>query len=328
MNLLTWLSLLRVPILFWLIYGPGLIYLMWPKTPLSGSFADLGPVQFFFAAAALWCAAVALAATSNLVLLYGRQRIEPSDGARAGAQARPVLSSDWVILAALLPSSVTIGFLAWSAPQFDPLDRSLGVYALLALAALAVIFVLTVLLVWLALLFTTPYEDVAAPPEVILPLRWVPRAEKVYRAQRPARIFHAVSGRAGHRLAPWLGPGYLDPRHGGLLPGHNLALLLLLGHLALYAIGGISVAYSGSVYRDNATPVIGGFASALAFILLLLMLAVWLFGALAFFLDRWRIPVLAPFVVAALFFSLWGSQDHYFPVIVREQPVRRPARPT
>ncbi|MGD0002534.1 MAG: hypothetical protein ABSE21_20755, partial [Bryobacteraceae bacterium] len=79
MNFLYWLSLLRVPIFFWLVYGPGLILLMQPGMSLSRGFADLTLGQFLFVAAALWCSSTSLAATINLVLLYGPRRIGHTD---------------------------------------------------------------------------------------------------------------------------------------------------------------------------------------------------------------------------------------------------------
>lgn len=317
MNFLYWLSLLRVPIFFWLIYGPGLILLMQPGMSLSRGFADLTRGQFLFVAAALWCSSTSLAATINLVLLYGPRRI--------GRPDQPAPSSGRVILAASLPSAATVCFLAWTAPQLDPGHRSVWLYALLALASLAIVLLATIALLWLALRFAAPVEGLRAPAEVILPLSWVPGAEQAYQAQSLTPRLHAAGHRLSRRIARWLGPGYSDPRGGGLLYGHALSGFLVFNYLVIYAIGGTSVTFHGTVQHGVVTPVIGHFASALAFIVIILTLLGWVLGALAFFLDRWRVPVLTPFVLLAALLAFWSSQDHYFPVTSSPRPPARPS---
>src|SRR5207248_388959 len=52
----------------------------------------------------------------------------------------------------------------------------------------------------------------------------------------------------------------------------------------------------------------------LACVLLLVMLICWNGAALAFFLDRFRIPVLSVFVALALAAAQWPQSDHYFDV--------------
>ncbi len=317
MNFLCWLSLLRVPIFFWLLYGPGLILLMQPGMSLSRGFADLTPWQFFFVAAALWCASTSLAATINLVLLYGPRRI--------GLPDRRPPSSGGVFLAALAPSAASVCFLVLTAPQLDPGHRSVWLYALLALASLTIVLLETIALLWLALRFGAPPESARPPAEMILPLRWVPGAQRAYQARPLTPRLHAAGRRLSSRLARWLGPGYLDPRGKGLLSGHALSAFLAFEYVVLYAIGGTSVTFHGSVQRGVVTPVIGDFASALAFIVIILTLLGWVLGALAFFLDRWRVPVLTPFVLLAALLAFWSSQDHYFPVFSHG---RSPARPS
>lgn len=316
MNPLYWLSLLRVPIFFWLLYGPGLILLMQPNMSLARGFADLTPWQFLFVAAALWSAATSLAASINLVLLYGPRRI--------GLPDRHPPSSGWVILATSIPSAATVCFLVWTAPQLDPPNRPVWLYALIALAALALVLLETIALIWLALRLDDPHDAAAAPAEMILPLAMVPGAQRAYQARPPTPRLHAAGRRFSHRLARFLGPGYVDPVHGGFLSGHALSTFLALGYAVIYAIGGTSVTFHGSVRHGDATPVIGQIASALAFIVILLTLLGWVLGALSFLLDRWRVPVLAPFVLLAAVTAFWSSQDHYFPVFPASTPLARP----
>ena len=317
MSFLYWLSLLRVPMLFWLIYGPGLILLMQPDMSLSRGFADLTPWQFLFVACALWCSANSLAATANLVLLYGPQRIGRT------YHRRP--ASRWVLLASLIPCAATVCFLVLTAPQLDPEHRSAWVYALLAVVSLAIILVVTIILLWIGLRVAAPQEGVRVPVDLILPMSWVPGAEKAYQAQALSPRLHAAGNRLSRRVARWLGPGYLNQRNGTLLHGHALSAFLAGGYAVLYCIGGTSVTFHGSVHHGVVTPTIGSIASALAFIVIILTLLGWVLGALAFLLDRWRIPVLAPFVLLAVLMATWTSRDHFFQVVHHPKPPARPS---
>ncbi len=107
--------------------------------------------------------------------------------------------------------------------------------------------------------------------------------------------------------------GYVDPRTGNRYPGHLLAFVFLATTFTLYLLGYF---FSGYLLRHAAdSPV-----PALAYVLLMLVLAGWALPGLSFLLDRYRVPTLLP-LVALSFASSWLFQtDHYFRVLPLPPP--------
>jgi hypothetical protein len=105
-----------------------------------------------------------------------------------------------------------------------------------------------------------------------------------------------VEVRALRRLVRWLDQpnireGFIDSTTGHLRPGHMVAWVVFIISLTLYAVIGIGRA-SWIGYQTE--------LSTLACVLLLILMLCWMLGGLAFFFDRYRVPVLA-IVVATLF---------------------------
>jgi hypothetical protein len=87
--------------------------------------------------------------------------------------------------------------------------------------------------------------------------------------------------------------GFLDDKP-SLLPGHGIAAFLALVSLATYVVVGL-------VTRDVARP---EYASALLYVLLLILVLSWILGVLAFVLDRTRVPLLVYFILWAVAMNL------------------------
>lgn len=113
-----------------------------------------------------------------------------------------------------------------------------------------------------------------------------------------------------------IGRGYLyyDRQTGefrSILPGHLAALSLLILTLAVYLlIGAADLAIRIEHGRPPLIP-------ALSYVMLLAMLLCWIFSGLAFFFDRYRIPVLIPLVAWLAFTSYFPGvkSDYYYPVM-------------
>jgi hypothetical protein len=103
-------------------------------------------------------------------------------------------------------------------------------------------------------------------------------------------------------VRPYLGPGYVDDK-GHVLQAHLFAAALLLVFLALYAVG--YVLWMPGTSRAAWVP-------ALVYLLTIVILANWLLAGVAFYLDRYHLPTLLPFVAWTLL--VWGisRSDHYF----------------
>jgi hypothetical protein len=123
------------------------------------------------------------------------------------------------------------------------------------------------------------------------------------------------------KLPKDLSAGYIDRRpvvRGEPNPGYGLpwsgvwfaAVFALTTFVVYYAIG-----YYRQAHFDRAVAF-----PALAFVILLLLNANWIFSFLAYFLDRYRVPLLIPWAVLATFSAYSASSDHYY----RLQPSAAP----
>lgn len=108
----------------------------------------------------------------------------------------------------------------------------------------------------------------------------------------------------------WLGAGYLRYRASvavDIHAGHVFALCLMAVSFAFYLFGGRHI-------------------PTLAYVMILILLASWMLSALAFFGDRYRIPVLTLFFLLSLTSSVLSDTDHYFPVYRIGEPLPDPGK--
>jgi hypothetical protein len=116
------------------------------------------------------------------------------------------------------------------------------------------------------------------------------------------------------RFLGGVGRGYAEYDRNGrvisVLPGHLAALVLLVLTFVFYVAVGI-VKY----LRFGEPPLF----PTLSYILLLAMLLCWALSGAAFFLDRYRIPILVPLLLwlSLNAFSSWS--EYYYPVTYPEQ---------
>lgn len=117
---------------------------------------------------------------------------------------------------------------------------------------------------------------------------------------------------AGHSLRRLLAldpAGYRDPSSGHLLSGHLFAAQFAAIFVSLYALVGLAKYYAltggaGSVRASALLP------PSLAYVLLLIGLLALIFSGLAFFFDRYRVPVLLPWLALLSVTSLVPTSDH------------------
>jgi Patatin-like phospholipase len=105
-------------------------------------------------------------------------------------------------------------------------------------------------------------------------------------------------------LLSWSPEGYLDSSRNGLLPGHAFALAWAFVFLVFHSLVGIGSFWFGQI-RNVPT---------LIFVLGMISVTCWFFSGMAFFFDRFRIPVLVPFFLIVGFAGLWQDSDHFFSV--------------
>lgn len=106
--------------------------------------------------------------------------------------------------------------------------------------------------------------------------------------------------------------GYMSPESEGprLGLGHVRAALMLVISMGIYI--GIGI---GKDYRIGSQPIV----PTLAYVLLLLTLLCWGLAGMAFFLDRYRVPVVLPVAILFGLASLFPQSDYYYFLLTGRQ---------
>jgi hypothetical protein len=242
----------------------------------------------------------------NLVVHYGRIRFADPD--LHLDQKRPAATF-------LLGFSCALVLVICTVLQ-TPIDRLLryGMPLLGLLSSLAVV----VMAKAVQLLLTDPKTTPHPPPYLVFPAYLFKPLERRFDA-----LYCWSSPRAErfkgylNRLIQWpleilrgAGQGYLvdcDAPAGNLTlrSGHVFAIAMSLMAFALYI--GIGY-YKGRINEKPAT------VPALAFALLFLIVTCWFLGALCFFFDRYRVPLLASLAVLSLATTYAPESDHFYRV--------------
>lgn len=113
----------------------------------------------------------------------------------------------------------------------------------------------------------------------------------------------------GNRAAAWpqtRGAGYIDHETGRILPGHLAAMM------GIVTIG--LVYMTGWYLLRPPAPRIGFQLPPMAYLLFVLLLAGWTAASAAFFLDRFRIPLLTLLAAWLVLPTLFPDTDHEFKV--------------
>jgi hypothetical protein len=155
-------------------------------------------------------------------------------------------------------------------------------------------------------------------PDIFLPLNNPLKPLLITLAKRnPAPGMADWITRLFHGVPESLGRGYFEYENNqivSVLPGHAGALVLFLLTLVLYAaVGFYKYARLGAAL----------YFPTLSYVLLLLMLLCWALSGLAFFLDRFRIPVALPLLLWLVIMSNLPWSDHYYPIAALS-PAARP----
>ena len=294
--------LLRIP----LIVGVTLILLppfsIWgPLKPLLENLFVLSPGNIFWVMIVALILAWSLLVVSRVVLLNGKERFGVDPWVREDAL------TGWDILGAASPTvSLFIcacvekaRVLPW-VPWWKWLVAALGGAGIAyAIGFLGLVFSLT-----LAPRYHPGEAKFDAQNRFQVPFFY---SKKILKW---ADNFRLIRLRDPDRLAKWarehipedLRSGYTD-QNGHLYPGHWLVLMLLAVSLVLYWSLGL---FRGSrLGMPTSVP-------AITYVLILMLVLNWVLFAIAFFLDRYRVPVLLPIVLFCTAAGQFPQSDHYF----------------
>jgi hypothetical protein len=161
-------------------------------------------------------------------------------------------------------------------------------------------------------------DDAQKFPDLFIPLRvWPiePLLEGLRSSNPAGRRARWIANFLNRRLSADGGRGYVvrddEGRVVSLRAGHGAAFVLFLVTILVYSLLG----WWGYLKLGGINPI-----PTLCYLLLLAILLCWTFSGMAFFLDRYRIPVLAvpvALLVATASFSI--GPDYYYPVLENPQ---------
>jgi hypothetical protein len=275
---LPWLYLLRVPLIFGFLLGGLAPFALMDGSPghslLEGLF-DVPESGVFIATIAALFVAAACTFSTWLVLRYGHLRF--------GVPGRGGWTSECFVEIV---------------PKFE-VDRLGALFAVFYnVAALAVVWGIVVKVH--PLRESSPWWEVAPALFLFLVLVLAVRCLWIKVSPKGTRLVAA--------LLVFTELGYLKRDDQGRLlleTGHGFAISVALLSHAFYLLLG---------YRWLFPDLPSLRAPALVCVLLLMALLCWIFGALAFFFDGFRTPVLLPLTVLAVAAAQWPESDHFFEV--------------
>lgn len=295
MRYVPYLYFLRIPLLFALVLPTLPVVGLWiggEPNPMIGGFFDLNDSQVLFVCLGAFLYGAALSIAATLVLLYGRDRFF----------AAPLSAADLTIeqFWSLSVPKIAIPFIVFFAVCVLVLVAGIvqgvdGTYRKeRSLFALAALFVFSIVLFLVAAAWHKTSSD--RTTFIARRLTWTP--------------FGYLERTIGP-LLPGAWPFVNPPR---LLPGHGFAVLMLSVSILFY----LAFAFGRYFYLHAielgkvATPWLP--LPTLGSVLVLLGMLCWLFSALAFLLDRYRIPVLIPLAGILILTAQFPESDHYFEV--------------
>jgi Patatin-like phospholipase len=302
---------LRVPLITWL-----LLVMMGPlfTSSMCGSFTrnllNVDGWGLFFVAVVSSFAALAAAYTGYLILAYGMMRLAEQPSSRSAA-AIFLQWTKWHVAIVVLLLSGPQFVLCWYCYKYSPslwiiplFPERLGMRHLLVQLVAVVFSRKDVVLIVVAGIVCADLLALLAHELHEAARFWFARwINFVHWRQEgfPPLVLAALRS---------LGRGYVgfrDEEPEIVLTGHILAsALLLIFYLAYFIIG--------TVRQQQLTGAreVSHWFPTLAFILVALTFATFLFSALTFFLDRYRIPLLVPLVLFAFSAASWSGTDHFF----------------
>jgi hypothetical protein len=279
--------------------------------PLLENLFDLGSTGTLFVTLTAFLAAWSVMVTSRLVLLYCHKRFRVP---RTNVSIH--LRRKHIFLFGLLALPVMIGIywkIATNWQYTPPRERWLSILA--PLPGLLLALLLRRIAGWLQKRLNSPATNDEAP-DLLTPSNPLVLKGALKRAEKAGPIYTPPGRLAGlfKSIPLYFGRGYIDYRADAsvrfpLLPGHGMAVAMMITFLVVYAIVG---ALASPWWRRFNAP-------SLAYTLLLVTLLNWFLSGIAFFFDRYYVPVLISIMVLLGASSLiFSRSDSYYLVYSRD----------
>jgi hypothetical protein len=249
-----------------------------------------------------WSTIVALVLSWGILLTARIVLLNSGDRFRIPPVMTAAELQGWPFFAVLILALPTILGQFTQQNDFRPQQGFCTNCAIAALAAMLSSYIIAFVALWVAVLLAPPHTQGSAltfpcPPFMRKWLVWANNHHVL-----PKELGPGLWVRKNLPCGLW--SGYLA-RDGFMWSGHWLALLFGLVTFAIYFFVDWR---HGRLWGEPSQ------ITALTFLLLLLLNANWVLAFLAFFLDRFRIPVLVPLALLALISGNNRASDHYFHV--------------
>ena len=286
--------LLRVPILVGITLFALPIVSLFVYRQLLGNLFLLNPWNILWTMIATTTLAFSILVVFRVVLLNGKERF--------GIQQ--ALTEDYVSHRALLFTELlAVPMLIATVFSNGQAQNGVALRIGAAVAGVVAVHVVGYGALWLTVLLSPRYHIPAQnryPVHFTLLRDWLAWA---YRHDVVSTETRRSLGDWGRGLPGGLRAGYFDPHTGLLYPGQWLSFIMLLCTLALYLIlGWFKHARLGQQFG----------VPAIAYVVLLLMLLNWSLAIAAFFLDRYRVPLLLLLLVFVFVSNLYSKSDHFY----------------
>lgn len=268
--------------------------------------------DMFFVSTSAFLAAWVVVTTWRLVRLYGPERFLST----SFSATSPNIGSMGLAAYALLFMSVALPPIGGAI--YKSAELSLTWKLVWTFVAVLVSLVVRGLVISVQSLFTRP-QVASRSPDLFRP-KWVWLFGGVLdktRRLNPAESFAGkITSFLGTRLKPYGGRGYVEHDGEGrvvsIQPGHVMALTLLALTLGAYLL----IGWADFRRLKNGEPPL---VPTVSHVIILAILLCWLLSSFAFFLDRYRIPVLVPVLLWLGLTAALPWSDYFYPVKERGQ---------
>jgi hypothetical protein len=303
-QLLTYAYLVRFPLLTAaaMIVIPCAAFWTNARSLLENLF-DLSPVAIMVVTITALLSAWSVMVTVRLTLTYSSERfgvVQPRVGP---------LGWRHILGYGLLAAPRTAGIVYETVALWDYTPHKTNLWKI---AAFAPGIIIAFLLLWVADVVERRIDRAATNPKapaLLMPRRRPPAGKIIPLSSELAPEIKTPGWVAKRvlKISPYSGRGYIDYEGSGrfpLLPGHGGALALWLTFAAVYAALGVLTLPGLSPLR----------APSLSGALLLLTMLNWALSGAAFFLDRYRIPVLISILIVSGIVSIFfpHADSYYF----------------
>ncbi len=291
---LQYLYLLRVPILVGITLFALPIVSLFTYRQLLGNLFLLNPWNILWTMIATTTLAFSILVVFRVVLLNGKERFGIQQ-----ALTQDVVSHRALLITELLAVPMLLAIVFSNGQGQNALTLRIAA----ALLGIVAVHIMGYGVLWLTVLLSPRYHIPAEDRyPVHLPFlhRWLAWA---YRHDVVSTKTRQRLGEWGKSLPERYRAGYFDPETGLLYPGQWLSFIMLACTIALYLIlGWFKHARLGQQFG----------VPAIAYVILLLILLNWGLAIAAFFLDRYRVPLLLVLLAFVVVSNRYSKSDNFY----------------